>query len=63
MYTELTHNFMKMSVSRMVYGLRTTLMAVVAATMLLMAPVAASAAKSANDCSHEFYEDALRWVK
>jgi cellulose synthase operon protein C len=49
-----------MSVCRMIYGLRTTLMAVAAATMLLMAPIAASAAKSANDRSYEFYEDALR---
>lgn len=44
----------------MIYGLRTTLMAVAAATILSMAPVAASAAKSANDRSYEFYEDALR---
>jgi Tfp pilus assembly protein PilF len=45
----------------MIYGLRPILLAVAAATMLLLAPVAASAAKSANERSHEFYEDALRW--
>ncbi len=40
--------------------MRTLLMTVAAAALLLTAPISASAAKTANDRSYEFYEDAVR---
>jgi len=44
----------------MTFRFRSMLMAVAAATLLCLAPVADTGAKTANDRSYEYYEDALR---